>query len=241
VEVENGIAYLSGYVSSRTMSKGAEKAAYKVDGVWNVVNGLAIGGEMQVAVSRAIGDDPRTKKARIFVGVHNGFVTLTGHAPDGESRLAAQEQAAAIPGVRGVINSIGVPGADSDPREQRALQPAIGAGIYASDIPIGKVEKVVVDPGNRLVTGILADAVLPDPAQIGSSWLWQEHLYSKRRIVIPIEMVRHLTSTSVFLKEEGAAVADLADIDSTASIPAPVGWEPPYPYRSADILLARDV
>ena len=103
---------------------------------------------MKIAVAQAIGNEPLTKKARIFVGVNNGFVTLSGQAPDLESRRAAQEQAVAIPEVRGVINSILVPGVDIDVEDQRALQPVIGADIYATDITIGKVEKVVIDPDN---------------------------------------------------------------------------------------------
>jgi osmotically-inducible protein OsmY len=238
VEVENGIAYLSGYVSSQPMSKGAEKAAYKADGIWKVVNGLAIDSELQLAVSQAIGNDPRTKKAKIFVGVNNGFVTLTGQAPDLESRVAAQEQAVAIARVRGVINSIRAPGVDIDIEGQQALQPAIGAGIYATDIIVGVVEKVVVNPDNRLVTAILATAVFPDPDQAGSNWLRNEHRYSERRIIIPIGSVRHLTSTSVFLREKGAVVAGFNDFDWPAYSAAPEEWEPPYPYKPTDILIA---
>jgi hypothetical protein len=220
------------------MSAGAEKAALRADGIWKVVNGLAIDSEMTLAISRAIGNDPRTRKARVFVGVNNGFVTLTGDAPDLAGRSAVQEQAVAIPKVRGVLNSIRVPGMEQHVEDQRALQPAIGAGIYAPDITIGKVEKVVINPENRLVTAILANAVLPDPAQMGSNWLWQEHFYSERRIIIPIEAVRRLTSTSVFLKEKAVTVAGFDDFDPAVYLPSPEDWEPPYPYKRTDILLA---
>ena len=96
-------------------------------------------------VALAIGNDPLAKKARVFVGVNNGFVTLTGQAPSLESRLAAQEQAVAMPRVRGVLNSIRVLGADIDAKDQRTLQPLVGTSIYATDMKIGKVEKVVID------------------------------------------------------------------------------------------------
>lgn len=240
VDVENGIAYLSGYVSSPSMSTGAEKAAYKADGIWKVVNHLAIDSEMKLAVSQAIGKDPHTKNARIFVGVNNGFVTLTGQAPDLKGRSAAQEEAAAIPKVRGVINSIRVPGLDLDVEDQRALQPAIGTGIYATDIIIGFVEKVVVNPENRLVTAILANAVFPDPDQTGSNWLRNEHRYVERRIIIPIGSVRHQTASSVFLKEKSAVVAGSNDFDPVSYVPAPHDWEPPYPYKHEDVLLRRE-
>ena len=238
VKVENGIAYLSGYVSSPSMSSGAERAALKVDGVWKVENELTIDRDLEIAVAQAIGNDPLAKKARVFVGVNNGFVTLTGQAPDFESRRAAQEQAVAMPRVRGVINSIRVLRADIDVEEQRIWQPAIGTGIYATDMTIGKVEKVIIDPNNRLVTAILANTVLPDPEQMGSNWLWNERHYSERRVIIPIEAVRHVSSTSVFLKENGAVVAGYNDFDPASYFPAPEVWEPPYPYKHTDILIA---
>ena len=241
VKVENGVAYLSGYVSFPSMSSGAEKAALKVDGIWKVENDLTIDRDLEIAVAQAIGNDPLAKNARVFVGVKNGFVTLTGQAPGLESRRAAQEQAVAMPRVRGVMNSIRVPGADIDVEDQRIWQPVIGAGIYATDMPIGKVEKVIIDPENRLVTAILANAVLPDPEQMGSNWLWNEHHYSERRIIIPIEAVRHVSSISVFLKEKGAVVAGFKDFDPDSYFPAPEVWEPPYPYKHADILLPRHV
>ena len=146
-----------------------------------------------------------------------------------------------MPRVRGVTNSIRVPGADIDVENQRIWQPVIGAGIYATDMTIGKIEKVVIDPDSRLVTAILANAVLPDPEQMGSNWLWNEHHYSERRIIIPIEAVRHVSSTSVFLKEKGAVVAGFKDFDSNSYFAAPEVWEPPYPYKHADILLPRQV
>jgi hypothetical protein len=240
VEVENSIAYLSGYVSSHSMSKGAEKAALKVDGVWKLENHLVIDDDLMIAVAQAIANDPRIKNARIFVGANNGFVTLTGYAPDLAGRAGAQAQAVSVPKVRGVINSIQVPGVEIHNRDQRPLQPAIGSGVYATDMPIGKVEKVIINPDNRLVTGILVDAVVPDPAQTGSNWLWNERHYSERKIVIPVRAVRHQTSVSVFLKEKAAFVAKLHAFDPTAYSSPPHDWEPPYPYKHADVLLARD-
>jgi len=238
VKVENGIAYLSGYVSFPPMSSGAERAALKVDGIWKVENDLTIDRDLETAVAQAIGNDPLARKARVFVGVNNGFVTLTGQAPGLESRRAAQEQTVALPRVRGVINSIHVPGADKEVEDQRIWQPVIGAGIYATDMTIGKVEKVVIDPDNRLVTAILANARLPEPDQVGSNWPWNERYYSDRRVIIPIEMVRHVSSTSVFLKEKGAVVAGFNDFDAGSYSPAPEVWEPPYPYKHTYILLA---
>jgi hypothetical protein len=239
VGVENGIAYLSGYVSSPSMSKGAEKAALKADGIWKVDNRIAIDSEMTLAVSQAIRHDPRAKKARVFVGVNNGFVTLTGESADLAGRLAAQEQAVAIPKVRGVVNSIHVPGADFSTKDQRALQPVIGTGIYATDVPIGVVEKVVINPLNRLVSAILAKAIFSDPDQVWSNWLRNERPYIERRIIIPIEIVRNQSEAAVFLKLKASQAAELGEFDPNSYSSPTQNWQPPYPYKHADILFAR--
>jgi hypothetical protein len=223
------------------MSKGAEKAAFKADGVWKVENRLAIDSEMKLAVSQAIGKDLRTKKARIFVGVNNGFVTLTGEAPDLAGRLAAQEQAAATPKVRGVLNSVRVPGVDISVEDQRALQPVIGAGIYATDMPIGIVEKVVINPDNRLVSAILTNAIFPDPVQVGSNWLRNERPYLERRIIIPIEMVRNQSEADIFLKVKSNEAAAFDAFDTISYSSPDESWQPPYPYKRADVLMVRHV
>ena len=204
-----------------------------------MVNHVAIDSEMQLSVSQAIANDPRTRNAKIFVGVNKGFATLTGLAPGLAARSVAQEQAAAISRVRGVLNSIRVPGAEIDLENPRGLQPVIGATIYATDIIIGSVDKVIVNPKNRLVTAMISNTILPDRDQMDSNWLWNEHRYSERSLIIPIETVRHLTSTSIFLEEKGEVVAGFNDFDSALYLPAPEDWEPPYPYKRRDILLAE--
>jgi hypothetical protein len=211
-----------------------------VDGVWKVENDLTIDSDLKIAVAQAIGNDPLAKKARIFIGVNNGFVTLTGQAPGLESRRAAQEQAVALPRVRGVINSIRVLGSDIGPQDPPSWQPVVGANIHATDMKIGNVEKVIIDPDSRLVTSILASARLPEPDELGTSWPWKERHYSERRVIIPIKAVRHLNSSSVFLKEKATVVAGYKDFDPAAYFPAPVIWEPPYPYEHTDVLLPED-
>lgn len=239
VKVENSIVYLYGYVSLPSVKVRAERAALKTDSIWKVENLLTIDSELQIAVAQAIGKDPRTQKARIFIGSHNGFITLSGEASDLEARTAAQEKAVSIPEVRGVLNSIRVPGIDIKTEGQRALQPIIGAGIYATDILIGVVEKVVINPDNRLVIAILANAVFPDPTQMGSNWLWNEHLYVESRIIIPIDMIRHQSESDIFLKVKGREAAALEAFDTSSYASPDENWQPPYPYKRADILIVR--
>ena len=239
VKVENSIVYLYGYVSLSSVKVRAERAALKTDSIWKVENLLTIDSELQIAVAQAIGKDPRTQKARIFIGSHNGFITLSGEASNLEARTAAKEKAVSIPEVRGVLNSIRVPGVDIKTEDQRALQPIIGAGIYATDILIGVVEKVVINPDNRLVIAILANAVFPDPTQMGSNWLWNEHLYVESRIIIPIDMIRHQSESDIFLKVKGREAAALEAFDTSSYASPDENWQPPYPYKRADILIVR--
>lgn len=239
VKVENSTVYLCGYVSLPSVKMRAERAALKTDGIWKLENLLTVDSDLTLAVAQAVGKDPRTQKARIFIGSHNGFITLSGETSELEARIAAQEQAVSIPKVRGVLNSIRVPRVDIFTEDQRALQPTIGAGIYATDILVGIVKKVIIDPGNRLVTAILANAVFPDPTQIGSNWLWNEHLYEERMIIIPIDMVRHQSKTDMFLKVTGAEAADVETFDANSYTSPDENWQPPYPYKCADVLVAR--
>lgn len=239
VKVKNSIVYLYGYVSLPSVKERAERAALKTDSIWKVENLLTIDSELQIAVAQAIGKDPRTKKGRIFIGSHNGFITLSGEASNLEVRTAAQEKAVSIPKVRGVLNSIRVPGVDIKTADQRALQPMIGAGIYATDLLIGVVEKVEINPDNRLATAILANAVFPDPTQMGSNWLWNEHLYVESRIIIPIDMIRHQSESDIFLKVKGREAAALEAFDTSSYASPDENWQPPYPYKRADILIVR--
>ena len=239
VKVENSIVHLYGYVSLSSVKMRAERAALKTDGTWKIENHLMVDSELKLAAAQAIGKDPRTQKARIFTGSHNGFITLSGEASDLEARTAAQERAVSVPEVRGVLNSIRVPGVDIKTEDQRALQPILGAGIYATDLLIGVVEKVIINPDNRLVTAILANAVFPDPTQVGSNWLWNEHLYAERRILIPIETVRHQSELDIFLKVKGAEAAAFQTFDAESYSSPDENWQPPYPYKRADILIFR--
>ncbi len=239
VKVENSTVYLYGYVSLPSLKVRAERAALKADGIWKLENLLTVDSDLTLAVAQAVGKDPRTRKARIFTGSHNGFITLSGETSEIEARIAAQEQAVSIPKVRGVFNSIRVSGVDIYTEDQRTLQPIIGAGIYATDLLIGIAEKVVINPDNRLVTAILANAVFPDPTQMGSNWLWNEHLYEERRIIIPIDSVRHQSEFDIFLKVTGAEAADFETFDANLYTSPDENWQPPYPYKRADILMVR--
>lgn len=239
VRVENSITYLEGYVSIPSMKIRAERAALKAEGIWKINNLLKIDRELESAVKRALGNDPRIGDVPIQVGSQNGFVTLSGVAPDPDIRRAAQQQAIAVPDIRGVLNFIRVPGREIEAEAPRALQPAIGAGIFATDLLLGIVEKVVIDPDNLLVTAILAKAVFPDPAQLPSPWVWNNPRYSERSVIIPMAIVQPRSETDIFLSVNMAEAAVLEGFDASAYALPQEDWRPPYPYQRADVLISR--
>jgi hypothetical protein len=127
-----------------------------------------------------------------------------------------------------------VPEVEVDIEEPRTLQPTIGADIYASDIKIGKVEKVIINPQNRLVAAILAKAILPN-----ANRLRENEIYSESQVIIPIETVRHANSTSIFLNVKAAVLAKFNEYDPSVYFTASQDWEAPYPYNCQDVLLPR--
>ncbi|MEW5872830.1 MAG: BON domain-containing protein [Chloroflexota bacterium] len=71
---------------------------------------------LRAAILAAFAADERTAIAGLRLGVLNGIVHLAGKVDTLERRAAAEEIAAEVPGVRGVVNRIETPGAPSPAR-----------------------------------------------------------------------------------------------------------------------------
>ena len=72
---------------------------------------------LRAAILAAFTADERTANADIRVGVLNQVAHLAGVVDSLAGRLAAEEIAGQVPGVRGVVNRIEAPGAPSPARE----------------------------------------------------------------------------------------------------------------------------
>jgi hypothetical protein len=72
-----------------------------------------------------------------------------------------------------------------------------------------------------------------------SNWLWNEHRYTERRIIIPIDTIRHQSEFDIFLKVTGAEAANFETFDANLYTSPEENWQPPYPYKRADVLVAR--
>lgn len=123
VDVQDGIAVLTGSVDSAVAKQAAQEAAHRVPGVLDVVNHVALRGSgggpasdvdlcraVRGALRRAVRDHQR-----IRTSVERGWVTLCGPVATVEERERAERAVERIPGVRGVTNGLHVV-ALSDPR-----------------------------------------------------------------------------------------------------------------------------
>jgi osmotically-inducible protein OsmY/sporulation protein YlmC with PRC-barrel domain len=237
VAVRDGVVTLSGYATTPTSKARAERAARQVPGVLRVENEIVTDAEVVTAVAQALARDERTRRARIFVNAEHGVVRLSGEIENPDVRAAAEEIAAGVPQVRGVINDIQTPGVVVDPAKQRVLQPRIGQHVYAEDGFLGHVERVIVSPRHRRVTAFVVRGSFSDLERTGASTQLGDMPPEERRVVIPIEAVDDVTVSGVMLKISGTDATRYPDFDSNDFVAPDALWQPPYPYTHADVLL----
>ena len=113
----NGIATLSGTVGLYEYKADADKTVHKVKGVTAVRNDIAVGGpsvpdsQLQQSLAEKLTYD-RVGYGNVFdaitVQVQNGVVTLGGHAHNYPNRDSALGLVATTPGVKDVLDEIGV-------------------------------------------------------------------------------------------------------------------------------------
>lgn len=135
VIVKDGIVFLSGHVINTDHQLRAVDAARTIQGVVGVKNYLVLDDKITLEVAGALGKIERAHRVKFFTGTKNGVVVLNGEVSNITVRSLAEKFAADVPGVRGVINFIRVPGFDLKAEDQRFLQPSIGELIYFLDGP----------------------------------------------------------------------------------------------------------
>ena len=77
---------------------------------------------LRAAILAAFASDDRTAGSDLRVGVLNNIAHLAGAVDSLAGRLAAEEIAGQVPGVRGVVNRIEAPGAPSPARRIDLIQ-----------------------------------------------------------------------------------------------------------------------
>ena len=117
VAVDNGIATLSGHVSSYTEKLAAERAVTRVKGVTAIAENI----EIRYPAAKRTADDQIAKRVvdiinwqvsvpsdRIKVKVEKGWVTLSGEVDWHFQKVDAEKSVRRLSGVMGIANLIGL-------------------------------------------------------------------------------------------------------------------------------------
>jgi osmotically-inducible protein OsmY/sporulation protein YlmC with PRC-barrel domain len=239
VTVCDGAAVLSGHVVGSRDKARAAQAMLTAGGVASVRNDLVTDEDLVNLVAQALGDDQRTRNERIFVAANHGMVTLSGIENRAHARADAEEIASSVPTVRGVCNYIKRPGDGVDDRTERALQPRIGQEVFASDMALGRVEQVIIDPHSRRVEDMVVYGQLPDRQRATPRMRSYDMPLEERRLLIPIAEVSSMTPTVMQLSVSGLAAARRDDFAPGDFRQPDHAWRPPYPYVANEFLWTK--
>ena len=223
VTVENGQACLSGHVSQDCNYQLTEEIARSIPGVMAVHNHLVADRNLGNQVTQALSENEITLPFTLPVSCHHGWIELGGFVPNREIQLTAEETAASVAAVRGVIRLPNIKGETPSPVRD-AVQPLIGVRVYGNEELKGTVYQVVVNPQNRLVTHSIVRV-----NQFANGW-WKSVDY-----LLPLESVRLVGICGIFLVHHASA-GEQFSIFIPANYPfAPLTWLPPYPYTVGNV------
>lgn len=218
VTVQQGKVTLSGHLKKGSNFQLIEKIVKSFPGVLQVDNQLVIDHDLTVQVAQALAGDKRTRSFVLPVGCSHGWVHLGGEVPSRELQIAAEEIAAQVPFVRGVLSVPAVVG-ERPETERRAIQPPIYAKTYDYNRQEGTVTQVVIQPRNRLVT----HAVVSASDFHDGKFVFHEYF-------VPVEAMEVVTRGSIILKRNGPPLNAFPAFEPSDYPPAPLNWQPPYPY-----------
>jgi BON domain-containing protein len=111
ITARNGVVTLEGHVRTIPSKVLAERLIRQVPGVRELVNNLFVDTDLEVAAAQALAHDPRTVDnfPGILVGCAFGEILLKGSVGTQETKKAAGEIVAQVPGVREVTNELVAP------------------------------------------------------------------------------------------------------------------------------------
>jgi osmotically-inducible protein OsmY len=231
--VRDGTATLEGYVWTAEQKRRLEEVAQSVPGVLGVRNEVVADDELALTVARALAEDPRFRDWDIRVHSYLGNVHLQGSVPDAETREAAGEVAARVPGGMAVINLLHAPGhAEAEARsrpagEMEAVRSASVAVPEPGAAPGAPMTWAKVARGDRVrhprcarVPGSgdagVVDHVLVDPETHQASYLViRAGDALPQEMLAPVEWIARVDADGIFV-----------DADPTESLSLPA-YRPP--------------
>jgi osmotically-inducible protein OsmY/sporulation protein YlmC with PRC-barrel domain len=230
VSARDGVVTIWGHVRSTEQKQYVERMAASVPGVLGVNNLLWADDELEKAVAKALAANPRTHGLPIRVYSWFGYVHLEGEVPTREARTAAAEIAASVPGVENVVNMLAVTGVPSPWEQERLRELSVGQPVYADGEAIGYVEKVLIDPESRRVTGIvMRRSNQSTPASLRPQ--------AAEAVVVPEEHIERITISSVFLSLSKGDVDKLPRFDPADYLSPDSDWQAPVGLRREDVAL----
>lgn len=204
VAVRDGIVTLRGHVNTSAERQRIQEIAQEVRGVQGLENRLVVDYQVEVAVAQALAHDPRTREHIVQVNSRFGHVFLQGQVPSLEIQRAAEEVAAVLQG-RGVINRLRTPDTPAAPRTAlRIVEPRVGQDVYAVNVHIGQVDKVVISPRSRRVSAVIVRGKLPDPQpadpnqelEVWPDAAWEPPFpYHREEVLLSLELFKTFTPT----------------------------------------------
>lgn len=137
LRARNGILQVEGHVRTLAEKEVTENLLLKVKGVQDVVSQLVVDTDLEIAVARALGDDPRTRGSfpGLLVGSGFGEIFLKGKVASQEIKRAAEEISAKVPGVRSVTNALEAPEPPKPAAPPAAAKPGAARPAAAKPAP----------------------------------------------------------------------------------------------------------
>jgi osmotically-inducible protein OsmY len=220
VSVRDGFVMLTGHLSRRYHRELIEEIACSVPGVHGIYNQLIVDTDLTIQVARMLSKDERTRHLIVPVGCGHGWVRLGGVVPRRDLQMAAEQIAAQVPFVRGVLSRPRVLG-EYPETERRLIQPHIQAKVHDYNRQEGVVTQVVIQPRNRLVT----HAVVSASGFQDGKFMFYEYL-------VPVEGMEVVNRESIDLKRNGPPLSAFPAFEPSEYPLAPSDWLPPYPYTA---------
>jgi osmotically-inducible protein OsmY len=223
ISVQEGHVLLTGHVSKKYHHDLIEEIAYSMPGVSAVQNKLVVDSDLIIQVAQALSKDERTRSFILPVSCSHVWIRLGGVVPRRGLQIAAEEIAAQVSSVRGILSRPRMIGEIYE-IERRPIQPQIHAKINDYNGQEGVVTQVLIQPRNRLVThAVVSTSDLND----GKSMF---HEYC-----VPVEAMEVVDQDSVLLKRNGPPLNAFPAFEPSDYPSAPLDWQPPYPYAEGAV------